>query len=458
MGAEKNDKDEKDAKASEKEPASEKQERGAKDGDETAEAAPDEAGDAAAEEEAAADAKEPSSPWPSARKGESKSASAGAKATPHKAAWGAPLDRLDRAWTKLDTRLCAAVLVAEAVALVFWLSVDAMSKTGKGGPGMTFRILLSAVVLGTVAHFATKRHPKHQLITTVAVFAGIGLGTQWGELGATYFANYYGWMQSASILVFFGGIGEIAKRLTFLLALLGASVATGQGKHITVDVVMRVLSPKARVPVAVLGWLVAAVVSASAAWGFFDAVAVEQFQVPLDVPCAGAPEGASATCATPAGEKVSRVTKIMGRNMFLAGRQLSLDLRTFPKVLGGTPYGKWLGAREWNAWLRDGGWDDHFKKEDVKALELPEDGADTRTPAVTAIPGGTERIEQLMVPMLNLIFPFGMFVIAVRFVIRALLAIGGWVNVDPDAAHGDDELAHAHDPNTPSVETEEGAS
>ena len=71
--------------------------------------------------------KRPSSPWPSARKSEApkaidgtgggsggsatSTASAVAAEPAHKAAWGAPLDRLDRAWTKLDARLCAAVLL-----------------------------------------------------------------------------------------------------------------------------------------------------------------------------------------------------------------------------------------------------------------------------------------------------------------------------------------------------------
>jgi Tripartite ATP-independent periplasmic transporters, DctQ component len=421
-------------------------------------AAPAEASDAKVESEE----KKPASPWPSSRKGDNADKASDAKvdaapaAAPApaasglaRAAWAAPLHRLDKAWTKLDTRLCAAVLVTEALALVFWLSVDAMSKTGKGGPGMTFRILLTAVILGTVTHLGTRKLKQHQLATTMAVVVGIALGTQWGDLGAAYFANYYGWMQNASILVFFGGIGEIAKRLTFWLALLGASVATGQGKHITVDVVMRVISPRARVPVAVLGWLVAALVSGSAAWGFFDSVAVEQFHVPSAAPCPG---DATKSCKTTGGAKIDKVLDTTARNTFLATRQLTLDLRTFPKVLAGDPYGKWLTAKEWNAWLREGGWEKHFAKADVLAFELPEDSTDFRQPAVTAVPGGADRIEQLMVPLLNLVFPFGMFVIAIRFVIRSILAIAGWVNVDPDAAHGDDELAHAHDPNAPSVE------
>src|SRR6185436_8975370 len=91
-------------------------------------------------------------------------------------------------------------------------------------------------------------------------------------------------------------------------------------------------------------------------------------------------------------------------------------------------------------------WTSHFKEADVKAFELPEDGSiDYRNPSVTAIPGGTESITKLLVPLLNLVFSFGLLMIGLRFLLRSLLAISGWVKVDPAAAHGDDELAHAHD-------------
>ena len=45
----------------------------------------------------------------------------------------------------------------------------------------------------------------------------------------------------------------------------------------------------------------------------------------------------------------------------------------------------------------------------------------------------------------NFVFAFGLLVISIRFVLRSLLAIAGWVKVDPNAAHGDEELAHIHD-------------
>jgi TRAP-type C4-dicarboxylate transport system permease small subunit len=349
---------------------------------------------------------------------------------PGRVAWAAPLDRLDRAWTKLEARLCAFVLVLEILTLVFWISMKSLSSPGSSGPGLVWRCLFCAAVFGLVGRKVAGSHARAEAITGGAMLAGFLVGRAWGDAGSAYFANLFSWLQNASILVFFGGVSELAKRLTLWLALLGASVATGQGKHITVDVVLRLISPRARVPVAVLGWVTAAAVSLFAAWGFFDNLAVEDFHVPTEMK---------------AGAKVERVIDDAGRNLSLAGAQLSLDVRSLPKVLAGTPYAKWMTPPVWNAWVRGGAFA-RFKAEDVKAIELPEDGSiDFRTPAVTAVPGATEQVRMLLTPLLNLIFPFGLLVVALRFLVRCILALTGWIDVDPDAAHGDQDLAHAHD-------------
>lgn len=376
------------------------------------------------------------------------------EAVDRKASWGAPLAKLDRAWTTLEARLCAAVLAAEVLTLVFWIAIRALSATGRAGSGMIFRALVTALVCGAVAHKVSKTYARRELITTAATLTGLVLGTRWGDAGTTYFSSLFAWLQNSSILVFFGGVSELARRLTLWLALLGASLATAQGKHINVDVVMRFLTPKARVPVAVLGWIAAALVSISASWGFFDYVCVEELRAPPTIAC---PDDATKRCPAPPGSKVDKVIASGRRDLFLAGRQLSLDLRSLPKVLTGTPYNRWMTPKAWNEWLRGGGWDEHFKTEDWKAFELPEDGSiEFRNPSVTAIPGGTEAIPKLLVPLLNLVFAFGLFVIGLRFVLRSLLAVAGWVKVDPAAAHGDDELAHAHD-HSPEAEMAERA-
>ena len=399
--------------------------------------------------------KAPFSPWPSARKSETPpapaveaetSTSSPAEATSSdwpKAAWGKPLDRFDRAWSKLEARLCAFVLLADILTLVFWISMKALSATGKAGPGWIFRAMVCAAVVGGITHVVTrKRMARHELVTTGGVALGLLIGTNLGDFGMVYFGNLLGWLQNASILVFVGGASELAKRFTLWLALLGASVATAQGKHINVDVVMRFLSPRARVPVAVLGWVAAAVVCFAGVWGFFDHLAVEEYRAPTQVPCPGEP---TKQCRASASSKIDVVLHHTGRDLFLATRQLSLDLRSFPKVITGTPYAQWLTAKEWNEWLREGGWEKHFPAEQVKLMELPEDSKEFRTPAVTSMPGGGEQILMLLVREVNFVFAFGLLMIGLRFLLRSALAVGGWVKVDPNAAHGDEELAHAHD-------------
>jgi hypothetical protein len=197
------------------------------------------------------------------------------------------------------------------------------------------------------------------------------------------------------------------------------------------------------VPIAVIGWIAAAIVSISASWGFFDFVAVEEMKAPTTMACPG---DEAKRCTTPPGSKVDVVTARFGRDMFLTGRQISLDLKSLPKVIGGTPYNQYLKPHEWNEWLRDGGWSPRFKPEDVKQLELPEDGSiEWRNPSVTAIPGSVDQVAKMLVPMFDLIFAFGLLIVGIRFLLRSLLAFSGQIKVDPNAAHGDDDLAHAHD-------------
>jgi len=352
------------------------------------------------------------------------------------------LQRFDRAWTQLDARLCALVLIADAATLVVWIALKSLASTGTSGAGQVFRSLVTALVLGTIAHVALRRRASRpELVTAIATLVGFALGTQWGDAGVAYFGNLLAWLQNASFLVFFGGASDVAKRLTLWLAMLGASVATGQGKHINVDVVMRFVAPRARVPVAVTGWLVAAAVCLGGAWGFFDHIAVVDFQAPVTVPCA---ERSNEVCPARARDKAAWVWQLTRRDLFLFGRQVSLDARTAPHVVRGEPYGTWLTAHDWNQWLHNASWVLHFDKSDVDAMQMPEDEPATRTPAVTAIPGAGERVFQLLVRECNFIVAFGLGLIGLRFILRSLLAIAGKITIDPNAAHSDDDLEHLH--------------
>jgi hypothetical protein len=55
-----------------------------------------------------------------------------------------------------------------------------------------------------------------------------------------------------------------------------------------------------------------------------------------------------------------------------------------------------------------------------------------------------EQARGLVIRDLNFVFPFGLLMIALRFILRSLLAISGHVRVDPDAVHGEDDVHEKH--------------
>jgi len=376
-------------------------------------------------------------------------------------AWGNPLSRLDAAWTKLEARLAATVLVAEILALCAWISLKGLSAEYQAGgegeknvSGLVFRGIVSAIVLGLLARRAlrpksSEGDPGHaaavrrqNVLVTVAVGVGLASSRLWANAGVEYFENFLNWMQSASLLMLIGGLRGVATRLTLWLALLGGSLATANGKHINIDVVMRFLTPRMRVPVAILGWLAAAVMCFAGAWGFVDHIAIALFHVrPFEVCPASSEAVKGAQCPTPAMEKLGHVVHDMGTDWFVVRRQLALDLRSFPRVVMGTKYNGYLSNAEWNTWVADGDWAGHFPADQVGGLLAPtERPAELHIPAVS-IPGGQE-VRGLLIKDADLVFPFGLLMIALRFILRSLLALSGHIEVDPDSAHKEED-AHA---------------
>jgi TRAP-type C4-dicarboxylate transport system permease small subunit len=392
-----------------------------------------------------------------------------------------PLMRFDRAWTRVESRLAAWLLVSEIAALCLWVALKGLSaeyQTGSGDKnvsGLVFRSLLTAVALGLGAHFFTRPNrggseqavegfhaaqQRNRLVVTSSACAGLFLGRLWANAGVEYFSNVLNWMQNASVLMLIGGLRGVVTRLTLWLALLGGSIATAKGRHINIDVVMRFMTPKMRIPVAVLGWMAAAVMCVSGAWGFVDHIAVALFHMNPSEGCQDDRSATSATdgrspaspergqnqsrprgphpeeCPVPPGAKLARIAHEMRTHVFLVGRQLSLDVRTFPRVLVGTKYDEYFRSSDWNAWVKGADWSAHFPAGAVAGLLIREDDTDKQLPAVT-IPGG-EEVRGLLIKDADLVFPFGLLMIACRFLLRSLLALAGQIRVDPDAAHEED--------------------
>jgi hypothetical protein len=352
------------------------------------------------------------------------------KAVLPRKAWGKPFLKMDIVWTRFETGLCVVVLALEVSALTLWVALKGFSTPPEGGSaaGIVFRALTGGAILGAIAWVALKKQSYQ--VRCIATISGILLGfvgaKAWANVGVEYTSNLLNWYQQASTLTLFGGLRGIGTRLTLLLSILGGSLATARGKHITIDLIQRFAPEKVRIPVIVFGWIASAFICCVLAWGFLDHTSIESFGAKNDAP---------------ASEKLSATAHHLGENFFIVRKQLSLDLKAMSHVVfKGERYAEWMSGAEWNEWLADSGYAERYGVEATNALKLPPE--DTRSPIVI-IPGRGEPRGEL-ISAANLVYPFGFLVIAVRFLIRSLLAIAGWVSVDPDDSGDftseDDEL------------------
>lgn len=363
------------------------------------------------------------------------------------AKWAEPIAAFEQRWTWLESRLLVFVLLWQLISLVTWVVLSGISAPPSTGDasGTAFRGVIAALILGTSAWFASKKLTieKRQML----VIAGIAVGVIVGLVirppaGATsglrfavnhalgldrfdaflvsYFGNLKGWLQEGSTLTLMGGLRGLATRLTLWLALLGASLATAAGKHIHIDVIFRFLPKRLRVPAAIINYCAAALVCFGGVWGFVDHLAIESF-------------GAKAEDS--AGAKISRTLHHIGAHAHLTRKQIGLDLRTLPNVLGGGRYDTWMSAAEWNAWVKDAGFEGDYTPEQIASITVPAD-AGPHPPLVMSPSGDTTR--GILVHDLSLVFPFGLLVIGLRFLLRAILTVSGHIPIDPDAAHRED--------------------
>src|SRR5262249_4427899 len=89
-----------------------------------------------------------------------------------------------------------------------------------------------------------------------------------------------------------------------------------------------------------------------------------------------------------------------------------------------------LHGSEWNSWVRAGGWERHFTEEQVKGILLPDASASDLHPPLVVVPSGASN-RGLLTHDLHLIFPIGLLVIGVRFLLRVLVAARGELCAPP---------------------------
>jgi hypothetical protein len=357
------------------------------------------------------------------------------------AAWGDPIARFEAKWTWFESRLITLVLLAQLAALVAWVFLNGLSESVGQSAGVVFRAVMVAVAFGCGTWFGFRKLvlERRRALTLVAIGLGLCLAPAWREavLAATrpgasstvlglahldkasagYFDNVKGWLQEGSTLTLMGGLRGLATRLTLWLALLGGSLATASGKHIHIDVVFRFLPKKLRVPSAIINYIAAASVCIFGAWGFFDHIAIESYGSRAD---------------EKAGAKIANAAHEIGDHFFYTRKQIGLDLRSLPRVLGGARYDQWMSAAAWNAWVDDAGFEGRFTPDEVKSIKVPGDNG-SHVPLVLSPRG--ENTRGILNETLGLVFPFGLFAIALRFLLRAVMTLSGHLSADPDEAH-----------------------
>ena len=362
--------------------------------------------------------------------------------------WGIAVGRFDAGWQRVESWLCVGVLGAEIVSLTLWVVLKGLSTDSGYGDrsGLACRSLLSMALLGTAAHLTSRRALRarpvlHRAVVALGLVVGLGVARLWVHVGLHASSNALNWLQNASSLMLIGGLRGLATRLTLWLALLGASLATSLGKNIHVDVVVRYVPAKFRAAAAITGWFAAAGACASGAVGFVDYIAISDFRAAAAHPCVA---DTRKTCDAPVSERLATVGRVMSADFFVLGRQASLDVRSLPRVLSGEAYDGWMTATQWNTWLDGADWSAHFDKAAVDAQKMDESapGA-THMPAVE-VPGSGGQSHGLLIRELDFVFPFGLLVIALKFLLRILIMLSGNIRVDLESEMDEEALALAN--------------
>ncbi|MBW2523023.1 MAG: TRAP transporter small permease subunit, partial [Deltaproteobacteria bacterium] len=237
-------------------------------------------------------------------------------------------------------------------------------------------------------------------------------------------------------IVLVGLLGKILGPIGFL----GAALATARDRHINIDVVVRFLKPQLRLPVAVAGGIATAAVCFTASYGLLDYLAIDGFHAEREATM---------------GQKVTHIRGELGEQFFVLRKQLGLDVRAIPSVVSGK---RWdhpgrMNGRAWNQWIEEGGFRDRYPKEEVDRILAPESALDQPRHPFVVVPGGSPR--GMLVPAMDLTYPFGFFIIGLRVLLRVLLLLLGVVK--PFQPGGDDEADEADEDEDRSVDDAEPA-
>ncbi|MFO0616855.1 MAG: hypothetical protein U0414_29945 [Polyangiaceae bacterium] len=349
------------------------------------------------------------------------------------APWARFLVTVDKYWTWFEWRFLFVVLAALIFFAVSWVALGGLSAAVPKDYGQlswfkrikeaggAFRALFGFAVLGGLARLATRKLPTRTrtYVTLAAILVGVLAAPLWRGAFVEYADNWRKWLQSGSSFTMFGGLRGTMSRITILLAMLGASLAAASGKHIYIDVVQRFVKPGMRKLMFAASTGITIAVCFVASWGFLDYISIESFGAKIE---------------WNANQRTTHLLKEVSKDLFLWRKQVGLDFKAFPHVLGG---GKWddaerMNGRQWNEFLEGGGFRDRYPAEDVDALMAKGDQLDKPwQPQVYKPPHGQPL--NLLVHAMNLLFPFGLFMIGLRFLLRLILVLTDHQPVEAEA-------------------------
>ncbi len=194
------------------------------------------------------------------------------------ARWAKPFVFIDTAWTKIETYLVLILLLLAILYMSGWVTLNAFHTKGGKLARYPGGIALFASFASMAAWLAKKQGRKLTGLIAPIVLGALGAALLMVSKKLGYFANVSSWLTDGSTLRLIGSPAIVSSRLfTIWVALLGASLATGAGRQINVDIVMRFIGPRPRLAVALFGYCVAAVACWIISWGFVDYLAVTRF-------------------------------------------------------------------------------------------------------------------------------------------------------------------------------------
>lgn len=350
-------------------------------------------------------------------------------------AWGKPFATIERWWNWLEVRVLVGVVLGLVFSMVLWVSLQGMSSPVESGSnaGVVFRAAVGAIAISVALWFVTGKlgldKTKRTVGSIVGILLGFWLAPKWRAVGVDYFGQVQNWLQEGSTFTMFGQLRGVSTRLTVVLAFIGGSLGAATGKHINIDVALRFVSDRFKLPVFVMQTVATIAFCLAAAWAFFEYIAITNFNAKPEMT---------------AGEKYDVVDDAVAKDLFLMRRQIGFDLRAAPYVLAG---GKWddeqrFTGRDWNQYLEDSGYRDYFTAEQVENLKSPDDMLDSWHYPLAMGPDGPPR--QTLVRTMNLSFTVGFFLMALRFLLRMLLVLSGHQSMEAESDYDPDADPKRH--------------